>query len=292
MNAVTKQFPWMPNITGPFDSENSMVEEDFKFLRERGFNLVRLGVMWPGVMPSQDEVNITYLAELEKLVNSLGEYGIYTMLDMHQDLLSAYYCGEGVPDWAVPYERAGVKPFPIPLRKEELPRDPETHYIDWDVCRELNFAMYYASDLVGNIFDCLYDSECNPFTPVDESGDVEKVVMLQQEMLNFWGNVSSYFKDNEYVLGYDLINEPSAGDLWDHPGSFVRTGKYEKEVLQPFYTNIMERVYGQDQNHIIFFEPIVTSITETGFDVGGPGAELGIPVSKQAYAWHLYCLLM
>ena len=28
-------------------------------------------------------------------------YGIYTLLDAHQDVLSQKFCGEGIPDWAV-----------------------------------------------------------------------------------------------------------------------------------------------------------------------------------------------
>ena len=32
---------------------------------------------------------------------SASKYGIYTLLDMHQDVLSPKFCGEGVPDWAV-----------------------------------------------------------------------------------------------------------------------------------------------------------------------------------------------
>ena len=30
-----------------------------------------------------------------------GEKGIYTLLDMHQDVFSGKFCGEGVPDWIV-----------------------------------------------------------------------------------------------------------------------------------------------------------------------------------------------
>ena len=32
---------------------------------------------------------------------SAGKYGIYSLLDMHQDALSDKFCGEGIPDWAV-----------------------------------------------------------------------------------------------------------------------------------------------------------------------------------------------
>ena len=34
-------------------------------------------------------------------VHSASKYGIYTLLDAHQDVLSQKFCGEGIPDWAV-----------------------------------------------------------------------------------------------------------------------------------------------------------------------------------------------
>jgi len=52
----------------------------------------------------------------------------------------------------------------------------------------------------------------------------------------------------------------------------------------------MDAIYAVDKNHIMFFEPTVTAVRKPGFDVGGPGASLGIPPEKQSYAWHLYCM--
>ena len=46
-------------------------------------NHVRLGVMWEAVETSIGVYNTTYLDEVETLINSLGNYGIYTMVDMH-----------------------------------------------------------------------------------------------------------------------------------------------------------------------------------------------------------------
>ena len=37
-----------------------------------------------------------------------AKYGINVLLDMHQDVLSAKFCGEGIPDWAVD---TGSKPI-------------------------------------------------------------------------------------------------------------------------------------------------------------------------------------
>jgi len=42
-----------------------------------------------------------YLAKVAAVVDLLGRYGIYTLLDMHQDVYNSLYRGEGAPAWAV-----------------------------------------------------------------------------------------------------------------------------------------------------------------------------------------------
>ncbi len=80
-------------------------------------------MMWPGVEPKRGEYNQTYIDAAKDIVNKCvnsrlihmvagnsiscfkyragQKYGIYTLLDMHQDVLSGKFCGEGIPDWAV-----------------------------------------------------------------------------------------------------------------------------------------------------------------------------------------------
>lgn len=36
------------------------------------------------------------------LVNKAGKYGIYSLLEFHQDIFSEVFCADGVPAWAVP----------------------------------------------------------------------------------------------------------------------------------------------------------------------------------------------
>ena len=71
-----------------------------EILRQWGFNAVRLGTMWAGVEPKEGIINSTYLAILEEIVNQLKKYGMYVIMDMHQDVLSSGFDDgsyEGIP---------------------------------------------------------------------------------------------------------------------------------------------------------------------------------------------------
>lgn len=100
VNIVYKSAPYIPKID-EFDPITSYSKEDMAILRKYGMNAVRLGVMWPGVEPQRGEYNTTYLDMMKDLVDWGEEYGISTMVDFHQDLLSEKFCGEGIPLWAV-----------------------------------------------------------------------------------------------------------------------------------------------------------------------------------------------
>ena len=61
VNVVYKDPPWLPTAPS-FDTNFSWVPDDAKLLASMGFNLIRLGVMWPGVSPeSPERVNMTCL---------------------------------------------------------------------------------------------------------------------------------------------------------------------------------------------------------------------------------------
>ena len=76
---MEKIFPWHPTTSG-FDASRSLSAVDAENLRGWGFNLVRLGTMWPGVEAVRGEYNVTYLRQLEVIVNNLAANGIETLL--------------------------------------------------------------------------------------------------------------------------------------------------------------------------------------------------------------------
>jgi endoglycosylceramidase len=74
---------------------------DIERIRSWGFNLVRLGVIWEGIAPERGTVDASYLDRVETLVRQFADHGVHVLLDMHQDLYSREFAGDGAPAWAV-----------------------------------------------------------------------------------------------------------------------------------------------------------------------------------------------
>ena len=98
-NVVQKLFPYVPK-TDEFNAIDSFSKEDAEFLATMGYNTIRLGILWAGAEPVEGSFNQTYFDQIKEIVKFSGEAGIYPLLDMHQDVWSRKFCGEGVPDWA------------------------------------------------------------------------------------------------------------------------------------------------------------------------------------------------
>jgi endoglycosylceramidase len=91
---VYKVAPYEPSASG-------FSNDDAAFLAANGFNAVRVGVIWAELEPEPGVFNTAYLDSIEQTVQTLGNNGIYSILDFHQDLYSSTLGGEGAPDWAV-----------------------------------------------------------------------------------------------------------------------------------------------------------------------------------------------
>lgn len=268
VNVVYKLDPWIP-WRDKWDSQLSFSKEDIKYLKDWGFNVVRLGVMWPGYDLGEQKTNLTYLQKMKDLVNELGDSGIYTLIDMHQDLLSEYYCGEGVPDYLaanLPHR----KEFPWPLGDP-----PGTEKPDREFCKRWKlFGTYYTTRAINFGFEELYRKDSR----------------LHKKIHEFWIEVAKVFKGNTNVLGYEFINEPYAGNLYTNPFNvlnfFCNAGP---KTLEPLYHSLAEAVRKIDQDHIIVFESPLSCPFTNGFKKA-PGGRAN--VSKQIYSYHVYCPLV
>jgi endoglycosylceramidase len=153
VNAIVKGIPYVPTIT-EWDQDISLTSKDFETLHNLGLNVIRLGVMWPGVEPTRGQYNMTYLNVLKDIVQRAEEYGIYTLLDMHQDVLSEKYCGEGVPYWAA--NSSGAKEgFPSP-ETDPFTDEASDGFPTRQDCAKFGWASYYSTYATSAAFESLY----------------------------------------------------------------------------------------------------------------------------------------
>ncbi len=145
--------------------------EHFEALRGWGFNVVRYLISWDSIEPERGVIDTAALDEIERGVRYAFENRIYVLLDMHQDLFSPLFGGNGMPEWS-----ALDDPAIANLRKSG----------DW--------FLHYANEDVSRSFDRFYTDE-----------------ELQDAFAAAWIRVVERVKRWPNVIGYDLVNEPWNG---------------------------------------------------------------------------------
>jgi endoglycosylceramidase len=277
VNVVYKLAPYHPPLLSGFQPQLSFGDKDVEFLVQNGFNMVRLYVSWHGLEAEKDNYNSSYLDVIEGIVNKLGRRGIYTLLDCHQDLMSPKFCGEGFPDYASLYDRSiELELFPIPT-PSLIPYqiNETTGYPFRSECDKHAFADYYTSYACSKAWQSLYDNDQG----------------VQDRFGLFWQKVAQRFNGNDFVLGYELLNEPWAGNIYEHPQDFIPEFTNKKYLL-PMYQTLHQMIRKYDDNHIIFFEPVADIISAAPLPSNfgeGPGGHAYN--NRQVFSFHLYCLL-
>ena len=265
-NVVVKSFPWAPE-TGTWTWDTSFNRKDWALFQQMGLNAIRLGTMWPGAEPTRGAYNQTYLDTLADIVAGAAEYGVHSLLDMHQDVLSDKFCGEGAPLWAAV---TNVSNFPWPVAaaytnqsSQGVPTNSECHKRAW--------AEYYFAEATATAFGNLYG---NAFG-------------LRDAWAGFWGQVARTVVARALggaVLGYELINEPFAGDIYKDPLLMV-PGVADREQLQPAYEVVQATIRAVDTDHAVFFEGVTWDWFNVGFSEVPGGAAWR---NKSVLSYHLY----
>lgn len=155
LNVVYKGPPWLPTAT-QFDAKLSYTPDDAAFIRSFGCNAIRLGAMWPGVQPNTSSVDPIYIEQLLQTVEFSGMSGVFSLLDAHQDVMSAETCGEGLPSWAARDFAQGSKAFPLPLNHGIPFVVNESGIPSPADCAKLTWSEYYMSEAVCRMSDALY----------------------------------------------------------------------------------------------------------------------------------------
>jgi endoglycosylceramidase len=266
VNAVYKRAPF-ELYADPGKSWN-FTAADAARIAGLGFNIVRLGIIWEGIEPGTvgpnspqictpgkpgdpDQFNqaiaSAYLAKVKRTVNLLGKYHVYTLLDMHEDVYSSEFGGEGAPPWAV---CTGANPIRIlPGRWSNTYNDPglitATHH-------------FWLNDVVGDI---------------------------QGEYIRSWKAAATVFTNNPWVVGFDPINEPFTKTLkagstevaanleclytgTSNPGRDIIDGAVLSCPADDPSVGLIDMFRTVAPNKLVFFEPDIFSNSGHPNDIG------------------------
>lgn len=240
VNAVWKLAPYVPP-----DSVHGFSAADADWLSAHGFNAVRLGVLFAGVMPHQGLIDPDYLEKIDRVVKLLASRKIYVMLDFHQDLYGDAYRGEGFPAWTL-----------RPARFDEV--------------LQAGFPLGYVTPRVSRAFDVLWNNVDN----------------IYDDFRDAWVAVAQRWKDQDYLLGYDLINEPWSGSSWPTCALPGGCPDFESNKLQRLYEHVLSGIREVDPYNIVWIEPQVL------FEFGAQ-SHLGVRQindDQLGFSWHNYCI--
>ncbi len=236
VNAVWKIAPYYaPEEAAGFTAA------DADFLAANGFNVVRLGVLFVGVMPQPDVIDQAYLASVDRVVQLLASRRIWIQLDFHQDMYNEEFQGEGFPDWAV--------------HDDGLPNDANKGFPGNE----------FASLALNRVYDNFWQN-------TDSLWDRYRAA---------WVAVAQKWKDQPYLLGYDMFNEPWPGQLW--PLCFRMACPGFDATLQDFQEHVLQGIRSVDSKHFVFFEP------QQLFSFGAPNTFTAVADPALGFSWHSYC---
>ncbi len=154
------------------------LEKSFRAFRSMGFNLIRFGIFWDGVEPQPGKYDIEYLAKVKEAIILAEKYGLYVMLDMHQDLFARKYA-DGAPDWATLDEGA---------------YHPEGCTMWYDA--------YLQSEAIIKAADNFWANK-----------KAEDGIGLLEHYEKMWEQIVRYLDGCSNIIGWEPMNEPFMGSL-------------------------------------------------------------------------------
>jgi endoglycosylceramidase len=287
VNVVYKHAPYIayPDPGEPWNFDAT----DAAKMQRLGFNVVRLGIEWQALEPGSggpnqpqictpgapettsqtDEwsqsVAEQYLNHVAATVKLLAQYGIYTLLDMHQDVYNQNFRGEGAPNWAVCTNN-------VPI----VPKGGRWSNNYSNPTLQTAVGHFWANDVVGNL-----------------QGNYDLV----------WKTVAQYFKNNPWVVGYDPFNEPFSTETQvasestytgqlecfyigkGHPADLANgAGKLTCPPGDPD-NGVIPTIQSVDSHHLTFVEPDIYWVTG-----GNIPSQLGpLPFKRVVFNFHTYC---
>jgi len=212
-------------------SASGFSNDDAAFLAANGFNAVRVGVIWSDLEPEPGVFDPAYLASIESTVQTLGNHGIYSIIDFHQDAYSTAFGGEGAPAWATETNGATNVSLPFPYN------------IFFDPAEQQAWDSFWSN------------------------ADAPNSIGLEDNYSQMLEYVANAFNGNSNVAGFELMNEPSPGSS-TFLSTLLGGSFFDSQQLTPFYDQGSDAIRAVDPTTPVFFEPNLLSNAGLPTDLG------------------------
>ncbi|MEN6410560.1 MAG: cellulase family glycosylhydrolase [Anaerolineaceae bacterium] len=178
-------------------------DEHFERLHSWGFTFLRFLITWEAIEHAGPGIyDEAYLDYLYQVVKKAGEHGIQLFIDPHEDVWSRFTGGDGAPGWTL--ELAGFD-----LTKIHATGAAILHPEHGDPFPRMIWATNQTKLAAATMFTLFFAGA--DFAPQLTVDGVSIQEYLQSHYINAVKQVVLRLKDLEHVVGYDTLNEPSAG---------------------------------------------------------------------------------
>ncbi len=196
-------------------------EADSHFLRLKawGFHFIRLNITWEAIEHEGPGIYDTnYLEYLKALISKAAEYDINVLIDPHQDVWSRFSGGDGAPLWT--FEVAGMD-----ITKFSQTASAIVHYTFGDPFPKMIWYTNYYKHASASMFTLFFGG--NDFAPLTNVDGTPIQDYLQNHYIKAIVKVAETLKDLPNIIGFEVMNEPSAGYIG------------VKDLSQPFGNEII-----------------------------------------------------
>ena len=248
-NVVVKGPPYLPTVAadapacadvvnaactaaGTCSSCTTFGPADVANFKARGWNALRLGVVWAGAQPADaDALDPGFLARLDAFLNLTDAAGLAVVLDNHGDMTGSLNCGNGAPAWvqkaADPAGTMIGRPLTTGLPYSLVPGLDVTQLGGYGVCGDNATAWaQHAGDPLYNLL-----SPCCAGMNSDNPGALGFTTLAQATMayitapgpgrdafVRYWRLLAQAAASHPSAVAAELMNEPmtlARGDLFD-----------------------------------------------------------------------------
>ena len=213
-------------------------DEHFSRLRTWGFTFLRFLITWEAIEHAGPGIyDEEYLDYLYEIVREAGEYGIHLFIDPHQDVWSRMSGGDGAPGWT--FEAVGLDVTRFSDAGAAI-----VHAIHGDPFPRMIWPTNYSKLAAATMFTLFFGgNDFAPRTTVDGEPVQE---FLQRHYVEAIKQVALRLRGLPNVVGYDTMNEPSAGFIgWEDlnsSGGMLRLG----DSPTPFQAMLLGAGFAQE----------------------------------------------